>query len=313
MHPRFGYRRLREEGLLKRYLAIASVLFVLAFSACQPKPRTAVLIDPELETLVPADTTVAMGADLDSIHGTHVFQKYLDQVKLPQLDEFARKTGVDPRKDLGQILSCSNGKTGLFMARGKFSSGIHIDGAQRLDYKGHTLLGDDRSAVLFLNSSTAIAGLTPELHRLVDQRNQGGLPPALKAKLAGLGSANQIWAVFTGGLQGLNLGLPEDSNAGQVLQVFRGLESGFAGINLRDGFSLAAQLEGRTPSDAKHVRDAIKGVIGLGRLSTPDNQPDMLKLYDAIQVGLDQNRVTVDVKLAPELEDKFLDLWLGKR
>jgi hypothetical protein len=53
-------------------------------------------------------------------------------------------------------------------------------------------------------------------------------------------------------------------------------------------------------------------LVGFGRLRTPVNQPDLLKLYDAIQVTqqLAQTKVTADVP--QQLADKFLDLWLKK-
>ena len=67
-------------------------------------------IDPALESLVPADTVFIVGGNLDAIRETAVYQKLLSRVPLPQLDDFTRQTGLDPRKDLSQILSCSNGK-----------------------------------------------------------------------------------------------------------------------------------------------------------------------------------------------------------
>jgi hypothetical protein len=51
-------------------------------------------------------------------------------------------------------------------------------------------------------------------------------------------------------------------------------------------------------------------VIGIGRLSTPDNRPELLRLYDTIKVEQIQKRVDVSAQVAPDLEDKFLDLWL---
>ena len=299
-----------------------AALFALAWlaTACKPAARKAVFVDPALEIMVPADATFATGADLDAIRTTHVFQKYLGQISLPQLDDFTKKTGIDPRKNLWQILSCSNGKTALFMARGRFSFNdeeprIQIEGVKRMGYKGYNLFGNEQSSVIFMNTSTAVAGRTDDLHTLVDLRNQGtrGFPAALKEKVASIGHDNQIWAAFTGGLQNVNLGVSPDSNAGQVLQVMRGIESGTLGANLKDGFGFEARLDCKSPNDAKLVHDAIKGVIGLGRLSTPDNQPELLQLYDAIHVKLDQTRVEVTATVPGNLEDKFLDLWLKKR
>lgn len=302
-----------------RFAALVLIAAV-AITGCKPAARKAVFVDPALEIMVPAGSTFATGADLDAIRTTHVFQKYLGQISLPQLDDFTKKTGIDPRRNLWQILSVSNGKTALFLARGRFTFNdeeprIEVDGVKRMSYKGYNLFGDERAAVMFTNSSTAVAGPTPELHTLVDLRNQAthGFPSALKDKVASIGHENQVWAAFVGGLQNVNLGVAPGSNAGQVLEVMRGIESGTLAANLKDGFGFEAHLDCKTASDAKHVHDAIKGVIGLGRLSTPDNQPQLLQLYDAIHVKLDQTRVEVTAHVTGDLEDKFLDLWLSKR
>jgi hypothetical protein len=45
-------------------------------------------------------------------------------------------------------------------------------------------------------------------------------------------------------------------------------------------------------------------------LSTADNRPDLLRLYDTMKVAQIQLRVEVTAQIAPDLEDKFLDLWL---
>ena len=65
-------------------------------------------------------------------------------------------------------------------------------------------------------------------------------------------------------------------------------------------------------SYGKRYSDALKGFVGLGRLSTPDSKPDLLRLFDAIQT--EQNGLNVDLtaKLPSDLVERFLDLWLGK-
>ena len=294
----------------------ATLALALALGGCRYSKPGSVLVDPELAALVPPDTTFALGADLDAIRGTHLFQKYLREFPLPQLDEFARKTGVDPRKDLKQILSCSNGKTALFLARGKFDSGnrVQIEGLNRSTYKGRTMFGNEQSGVLFWNSTTAIGGRTSDLRALADSgARSGGLPAALRDKVASVGPNSQVWAAFIGGLQNVNLGVSEQSTVGQVLHILRGIDNGTLGINLSNGFDLHILVECHTLNDAKHVHDAVRGVIGLGRLNTPDNQPEMLKLFDAIQVKQDQTKVEVTAQIASDLEDKFLDLWLKPR
>src|SRR5947209_421558 len=103
-----------------------------------------------------------MGADVDAIRNTSVYQKHIGVVNLPRLNEFTRQTGIDPRKDLDQVLSVTNGKTGALLARGKFRAGdveprLEKQGAKRFEYNGYKMFGDDRNAVMFVDSSTAVA------------------------------------------------------------------------------------------------------------------------------------------------------------
>jgi hypothetical protein len=56
----------------------------------------------------------------------------------------------------------------------------------------------------------------------------------------------------------------------------------------------------------------VKGVVGFGRLNTPDNHPEFLKLYDGIQVTQQQTRANVAADIPQDLADKFLDLWLKR-
>jgi hypothetical protein len=68
----------------------------------------------------------------------------------------------------------------------------------------------------------------------------------------------------------------------------------------------------KTERDAKFVHDLVRALIGLGRLNTPVNQPELLKLYDAIQVTQQQAQTKATADVPQALVDKFLDLWLKK-
>ena len=297
--------------------AVTAILLALALAGCQAKKPGLLHIDPALESLVPPDTVFVAGADVDAIRNTTVYQKLLSRVPLPQLDDFARQTGLDVRKDLSQILSCSNGKRGLLMARGKFNrpdleSRLERQGAQPISYKNHKLFGTENQAITFLNDSTAIAGPPSELRSIIDGHTTSGLPPALRDLLRTLPQSDQIYAALTGSLSGLNLAAPENSNLANVMQALRTVNAATLGMDLTSGLQLAASVNCNTEKDAKFVHDLLKGVIGLGRLNTPDNQPEMLKLYDAIQVTQQQTHTDVQASISQEQADKFLDLWLKR-
>jgi hypothetical protein len=304
---------------MRRFLFAIAIAATL--TACREHSSSgSIRVDPALESLVPDDTLFIMGADVDAIRNTSVYRKHIGIVDLPRLNEFTQKTGVDPRKDLAYVLSTSNGKTGVFMARGKFRSSdleaqIDRQGVRRFAYKGHNFFGDERSAVTFINSSTALLGSTEVLKSIVDNSNSShhGLPQALGQRVASIQAGSQMWAAFIGGVQGLNVTVPENSNLAGVIRVFKGMDSAALGMDLRNGCDLHGDAMCKTEADAQRLRAALKGIIGLGRLSTPDNQPELLKLYDAIQVDQDQTKVTVAAHVPLEMVDRFVDLWIKRR
>jgi hypothetical protein len=72
---------------------------LVALAGCRPKPAPIVLVDPALAILVPPDAVLLAG------------------VRMKQL----RESGIDPRKDVWELLITSDGKDTVVMARGKFS------------------------------------------------------------------------------------------------------------------------------------------------------------------------------------------------
>jgi len=294
-------------------------LACVALTACQPKQSASLHVSPALETMVPSDTVVVLGVNLATIRDTAIYQKLIARVPLPQLERFAQQTGLDPRKDLSEILICSNGKTALLLVRGKFrltdlEARFKSNGVTPSNYKGHALFGDDRAAVTFIDDSTAVAGSPADLRVLLDQSSGAGrgLPVALRDLLRTLPAGDQVYAALTGGVANLNLPLPREGNLGNVMQALRSVDSAMLGMDLSKGLDAVAVVNCNTEGDAKFVHDLVRGLVGFGRLNTPDNQPDLLKLYDAIQVTQQQAQTKVKADVPQELADKFLDLWFKK-
>jgi hypothetical protein len=292
-----------------------AAILCLALAGCGTKKTGSVRIDPALESLIPADTVFIVGANIDAVRETSVYQKLLSRVPLPQLDEFTRQTGLDPRKDLAEVLSCSNGKNGVLMARGKFNvpdleKRLEARGAARSSYKNHSVFGSDRLSFVFLNASTAIAGTEGNVRSIIDRGSSGGLPAPLRDLVRTLPANDQIWAALSGGLQSLNV--PHNSNLENVVSALKTVDTATIGMDLSKGIGFKAEVACKTERDAKFVHDMVKGVVGIGRLNTPDSHPELLQLYDAIQVTEQQNHTLVTAEIPAELADRFLDLWLKK-
>ena len=82
---------------------------LLLLTACTRKAVVGPKIDPALATLIPADTTLLVGTRLEALARTPVYQKYFADRRFPQVEEFAAKVGIDPKKDLWELLFVSNG------------------------------------------------------------------------------------------------------------------------------------------------------------------------------------------------------------
>jgi hypothetical protein len=88
----------------------------------------------------------------------------------------------------------------------------------------------------------------------------------------------------------------------QSIQSFSG------GADLNTGVKLAVEAVCANPDDAQRINGALKGIIGMGRLSTSEKDRDMLRFYDAIQVASEQNTVRVNAEFTEEVLDTLMGL-----
>ena len=71
------------------------------------------------------------------------------------------------------------------------------------------------------------------------------------------------------------------SALGNIVAFVSGLT---VGVHADSGLHLTAEFTCVSEPGAKRVDDALRGGIGLARLSTRDNDDQMLRIYDAIHV-----------------------------
>jgi hypothetical protein len=277
------------------------LLGAVFLSGCARNPVTEAKVDPELATLVPADTVLLAGVHVEALEKTLLYQKYLADLRFQPVDDFAKQTGVDPRKDLSELLFVSNGKQGVLLGRGKFAGG---ESRRGVAYKGFQLIGNEQTAVVFINSSTAAAGEPSALRSLIDQRSSShGPPPAMAASMKEIPPESQIWAAYTGSPVNLGFG-------GNVTKVLGSLEHAVLFFDLRAGLNGVASGLCSNEQGAQDVEGGLKLLIGMGRLSAPSDQPDMLRVYDGIRVTREARRVRLSIDEPPDLVKKVVDLWM---
>jgi hypothetical protein len=214
------------------------------------------------------------------------------------------------------LLYISNGHQSVLLGRGKFASDLEPEleraGAKRSGYKGLTIFGDERSAVVFINSSSAAMGDMAALYSLIDQRGKShGPPPALAVLLKEIPRESQVWAAYVGGP--IDLALPEGNFTTNAKKLLSSIETGSFYIDISSGVHGLAAGQCSTDQSAQQVHDALQAFIGIGRLTTPTNQPDVLKIYDGLRVTQEAARVKLYVDEPEELVDKSLGLVLGQK
>jgi hypothetical protein len=288
------------------------LLVCLTLAGCGTSQTGGGRIDPALASLVPGDTVMLAGVKMDELRATPWYKKTVVDKPSPQLDSFVKETGLDPRKDIAELLIVSDGAKTAVLARGKFSQSslearLERDGGKRTPYKGLVLIGDERNAVVFLNSTTAVAGQAAAVRSIIDQRGRSaGLSPSLRQKLESIPTQNQIWVVAAGGFGDASKALPQSGNLANLGRVFSMIESLTAGVDLRSGLHMSVIGVCRTDQDARSLGDAARGLVGMARLSAPPDNPDLLKAIDGIQVEQQQRTVRLTVAIPQELWDKTL-------
>ena len=94
-------------------------------------------------------------------------------------------------------------------------------------------------------------------------------------------------------------------------ESFRGLEDTWFEASFATG--LKAQVHGSTATeqDAKNLRDAAKGLIGFGRLSVPENQPELVKLWDGFEVRQKGRSFEILVDAPEDMVNRLMQILSG--
>ena len=271
-------------------------------------------VDNVLLRMVPPGATSLVGAHMDQLTASDLYRKLTAQEKLPQLDEFARETGFDPRRDVREILLVNGPQGSVLLARGKFN--LKQDAASGLKLVRHgqySIRVTDNSGFCILDSTLAAAGELPAVEAALDEWARGTHAAAgpLLANVASLSGQTPLWGVSTGFAKFLADYLPRAGNGVDFSVIFRGIESSWFSASVESGFQASIHCTTATEKDAMNLRDAAKGLIGIGRLSVPEGHPDLLRFWDGFTVDQDGRSFGLNADIAGNLIDEMVQLLSG--
>jgi hypothetical protein len=286
------------------FLLFAAILL----AACGPRSQTGARIDPGLEALIPPDTLHLVGARVEEIRDSPLYKMYDGQRQTAMLDEFGKRTGVDPRRDIAEVLAANDGKQTLMLVRGKFQPAaiekkVTAEGAATLSHRGRTLLGNEHFATAFVSDTIAIGGPAALVRATLDRGNKP-MPERLASLVRSLQGKAQVFAVSMGSLPAL--GVPQGSNFRNLERAFSGIDTALVSVDLSSGLRLSVDAKYATEADARQVHGAVRGLIGLGRLTTPPDKSELLRFYDAFVTGQEGVNLRVKADIAADLLDKVI-------
>ena len=292
-----------------------TMVAVLALAGCK-RTTPGALVDPALSTLVPADTTMLVGIRVEDLLKTPIYKKYLADRAIAPLDEFSQQFGIDPRKDLWELLFVSNGKENVVLGRGRFPSEpdqrfpSELQGATRTKYRGYTLIGNDQTSVMLLGGSVAGAGDTAGLKRMIDTRDKTNGPPAILAeRMKEIPVTAGVWSVYAGA----PMSLPPNASAnmGNMVKVLNSIQSGAFYLDLNNNISGKATGIAATDQGAKELHDSLRGLLGLARLMGAKDDVKMQRLFDGLRITLDARNVNLYVEEQEDAITTILDFMTG--
>jgi hypothetical protein len=313
------YSHFSQKRFLVKYSFAYLFVFLIGVVGCGKAGSKGASVDEAFRSAISADAQTLVSIKLDKLKASDLYRRHQQQLEVPQLNALSERVGLDPRRDLSNILLVWDGKHLLLLAAGGFSNAqieakLAAQGAQRASYKSFTLFTQGADAVSFPDRGFAIASSISTVQAALELRSShgGAVPTELSDRLADVPADAQIWEVSRGGLPAANFPLRTDI-ASALSNITTYVTGTSAGLRFDSGSHLQARVVCTSPEGAQRVHDAMRGLIGLARLTTNDNQLDMLRMWDAVSITKDQQFVRIQADLPADLTDKLITQLSGLR
>lgn len=307
---------------MNRRTFISSAAGLATMAACKREPQFA-RVDVALAPLIPSSTLALAGLRLDRLRDTPFYRRYVEGKKIAMLEEIQAQTGLDPRKDIWEIVLAYRGqqKAPLAFIRGKFGGQFGQEPTfdrtkfRTLNHKGYYILTPGQGAgVLFMNTGAAVAGKLEDLMRVIDARDDSKEQPpvGLLELVKTMPGTAHFWMAAEQGAA-LLPAMPSEGNFANLGRMAQATREVTMYADLKDGMRAQLKAVYADPQSAKMAHDFVKGMIGLARLKTPDGEADLLKLFDGVRPLIKESTLEVEVVQPFELMDRVISLAAGLR
>jgi hypothetical protein len=293
-----------------RYL-FPAVLLAVFLVGCGETPRTGVAVEHDLRPYIPSNAQALVEIQIERLKATDLYKRHLKDLDIPELNAMSERLGLDPRRDLTSLLAVWDGKQAIFLTKGTFSPDqlkerLATLGAKSGTYKKYTIFGSGGNSAALVDNGLVAGGPADALRAALDRKasGDGSVPEELEQQLKGVMKEAQIWEVSRGGIP--LSAFPARTDVQSMLGNFAGaISETTVGMHCDSGIRFQADVKCVSNEGAKRVHDALRGLVGLARLSTNASQMDLLRLWDAVNVDQDQDMVHVRANLSQDLTEKL--------
>jgi hypothetical protein len=288
--------------------------------------RAAVGPLPGEALILPADARFVMGFDVKRFTASPFYARYASQrgMQPEALRELEEKTGLNPARDVDQIVVAGPSGTGagtksLVLAIGRFDlyklgRALETEGKARgYNHGGVTVYalkeeGPQAMAIAFLDEKQLLFGQKERVETAVSSHTAGGTPLKANASLLALVEkvrpGSTFWMV---GDQSLLSGMPTSvpapgASADGATVSLPALQSLTVTGDLDPQVSLSITGEAKDELAAKNLADVVRGFVALMSLQA-QQKPELQQLASAVTVATEQNRVLVSARIPYELLD----------
>jgi hypothetical protein len=274
--------------------------------------------------ILPADAKFVMGFDVKRFAASPFYERFKAQrgMKPEALAELEAKTGLDPARDLDQIVVAGTGvrgAAGVAVALGHFDlyklgRAIEASGkAHGTSYQGVTVYdfseeSKQQLSLALVDESTLVLGPTDQVTQALASRTRGETPlktnTELMARVEKIQPGSTFWMV---GDQSLLASLPTSipgpgGSAGGGSLALPALLGLTVTGDLDPQVSIAVTGEAKDAAAAKNLADVVRGLVAMASLQAAQ-KPELQQLASAVSVATEENRVLVSARIPYETLD----------
>lgn len=283
--------------------------------------RAAVGPLPAEGLLFPADTRFVVGLDVKRLVSSPLYARFKTQARPDALRDLEEKTGINPERDVDQVLIAGRGAggpdRGLAVVIGAFDTyklGRLIETSPKAkaigrSFEGFTEYvftegGKGSKAVVFLDKQALVIGAQSEVEAAVSSRAKGATPLRGNTSLMGLlervKPGSSFWMVGDQSLlQNLPSMIPAPGGSGNSIAL-PALKSLLVTGELEPAISLVLTGDTSDEAAATNLADIVRGFVALASMQA-SQRPELKDLAQAISVSTEKSQVHVNARFSYEL------------